>query len=335
LREVEERLWLPHQVADELLTCRLDVIHQKRKAYEDLRQSLDKFRAEIKKQMEELHRDRLVEAEDSLEEVRQACAKLATRLEEREDELPKLTSSPDEDEVWQVVDEIFADKVGGPYPLDKKKKVFEQGRKRYEKRIPPGYKDEEKNKKKEQGKERGNSNEERQFGDLIVWFQILDKAEETGKPIVFVTDDRKDDWWWRPHGKTLGPRSELVEEIYRRAGVRIYMYSTEQFLGEARRFLKQEVSDEVIDEVQELASSEDEAEDAIDWQKVGQALALVYGYDNLQSMEERSPLQEAQETQENFQSIGERSPLQEAQEYVENLQILLDIPTVRKFFGLD
>lgn len=88
-----------------------------------------------------------------------------------------------------------SDKVGGPYPLDKKKEAFEQGRKRYEKHIPPGYKDEEKNNKKGQGKEQGNSNEERRFGDLIVWVQILDKAEETGKPIVFVTDDRKEDWW--------------------------------------------------------------------------------------------------------------------------------------------
>lgn len=107
LRGVEERLWLPHQVADEYMTCRLDVIHQKRKAYEDLRKSLDEVQARVEKQMEELHRDRVVEAEDLLEDVRQACTKLAARLKEREDELPKLTSSPEEDEVWQVVDEIF------------------------------------------------------------------------------------------------------------------------------------------------------------------------------------------------------------------------------------
>jgi hypothetical protein len=249
---------------------------------------------------------------------------LAGHLEERKDELPELTSSPDEDEVWAVVDEIFAGRIGDPYTPEKKQKLLEEGKKRYEADIPSGYEDQKKG-------------GEEQFGDALLWFQILDKAEEAGKPLVFVSDDRKDDWWWRPHGKTLGPRFELVDEMYHRAGMRFYMYSTQRFLEEARWFLQQEVSDEVIDEVQELASLEDEAEDAIDWQKLGQALAQIHGYENVQNIGERSPLQEAQEAHENFQSIGERSPLQEAQEvqeYVENLRRLLNAPTVRKFFGL-
>lgn len=125
-----------------------------------------------------------------------------------------------------------------------------------------------------------------------------------------------------------------MDEIYHRAGVRFYMYPTKRFLEEARRFLQQEVSDEVIDEVQELASLEDDAEDAIDWQKLGQALAQIHGYENAQNIGERRPLQEAQEAHENFQSIGERSSLQEPQEYIETLRRLLNAPTMRKFFGL-
>jgi predicted nucleic acid-binding protein len=69
---IEERLWLPYQVAEEYISCRLDVIHEKRKAYEDLQKTLEEGQAKVAKQMQELHRDPVVEAEDLLEEVWQS-----------------------------------------------------------------------------------------------------------------------------------------------------------------------------------------------------------------------------------------------------------------------
>jgi hypothetical protein len=54
-----------------------------------------------------------------------------------------------------------------------------------------------------------------------------------------VTDDRKEAWWWKVHGKTIGPRQELVAEMHYRAGVCFYMYPVIRFLEHARRFLQQ------------------------------------------------------------------------------------------------
>ena len=137
LRGLKDRLWLPQQVAREFLDRRLDVIHGKRHSYETLRKYLDGARAEAERQLEGLHRDPITEAEDVLERVRNSLGELTDRLKEREGALPKETNSPEDDPIWRAVDELYAGKVGPPYPDDRKKKILEEGRKRYEARVPP------------------------------------------------------------------------------------------------------------------------------------------------------------------------------------------------------
>lgn len=262
LRGLKDRLWLPHQVASEFLDRRLGVIHNKRRSYETLREYLDGARAEAEQRLEGLHRDPITEAEDVLERVRDSLIELTDRLKEREADLPKETNSPEDDPVWRSVDELYAGKVGSPYPDDEKRKIFDEGRKRYEARVPPGYKDEDKSGREDNG----SAAEERAYGDLLVWLQILDEAEKREEPVVFVTDDRKEDWWWISHGKTVGPRPELVEEMRDRAGVAFHMYRPDRFMAEAsgRGVSAEAVSEEAIGEAQELLPLEEaSSEEAI------------------------------------------------------------------------
>ena len=247
LRAMEDRLWLPHQAADEFLTRRLDVIHARRKGYRDLLAGVAEARSEIEARANRLHRDPVVEAEDLLEGVRRSMDQLSAHLETRERVLPEESNSPEEDEVWRVVEEIFAGRVGGPYAPEQREKLLKEGQRRYESRVPPGYEDEGKDRQK--GKD--GSDAGRRFGDLVLWFQVLDKAEQENKPVVFVTDDRKEDWWWKSHGKTVGPRPELVEEMLLRAGVPFYMYRPDRFMAEAgeRGLVGEKVSADAIDEV--------------------------------------------------------------------------------------
>ena len=95
---------------------------------------------------------------------------------------------------------------------------------------------------------------------------MLDKAEQDELPILFVTNDQKEDWWWKSGGKVIGPRQELVEEMHRRAGVPFYMYQVDRFLEQAVTFLNQQVSKEAIQEAHELAvleAEEEEREEAL------------------------------------------------------------------------
>jgi hypothetical protein len=116
-------------------------------------------------------------------------------------------------------------------------------------RVPPGYKDEN----KKTVKRYGNLVLQDKYGDLVLWRQIIAKAKDEQKPIIFVTDDAKEDWWWVRQGNTLGPRPELVTEVKAETGKSFYMYSSDRFMTFARDYLQIEIEQDAVDEVQEVA----------------------------------------------------------------------------------
>lgn len=75
--------------------------------------------------------------------------------------------------------------------------------------------------------------------------------------MILVTDDRKDDWWLKIDGKTIGPRPELLQEIYMRAGVTFYMYSADPFMKYAGKYLRHKVEKKAIDEVREVRKEDE------------------------------------------------------------------------------
>ncbi|WP_204277464.1 PIN-like domain-containing protein, partial [Escherichia coli] len=60
-----------------------------------------------------------------------------------------------------------------------------EGEDRYAKKIPPGYKDAKK-----------DAGEFDKYGDLIIWKDMIGKAKADKRPILFISDDAKEDWWW-------------------------------------------------------------------------------------------------------------------------------------------
>lgn len=74
------------------------------------------------------------------------------------------------------------------------------------------------------------------------------------KDVIFVTDDDKDDWWQTLKGKTIGLHPELINEITREGEVdRFYAYNTGSFLKYANEQLHTKVTEETIEEVNEVA----------------------------------------------------------------------------------
>jgi hypothetical protein len=73
------------------------------------------------------------------------------------------------------------------------------------------------------------------------------------KAVLLVTADRKEDWWWREKGKTVGPRPELIREAQRVGKIDLFwMYSPVQFLENAKRFTKAQVSDSLVKELSQV-----------------------------------------------------------------------------------
>jgi hypothetical protein len=79
---------------------------------------------------------------------------------------------------------------------------------------------------------------------------MIDKAKGSKKPIVFITDERKEDWIWRVKGRDLGPRPELVEEMNAEAGQGFHLYSPATFVRHAKAEKGGEIDADVLAELQ-------------------------------------------------------------------------------------
>jgi hypothetical protein len=104
-------------------------------------------------------------------------------MEEMEAELAKGKTAHAtlvrEDPIRERVTSIFDGRVGDPMTEDEFKKTCEEGAERYSKRIPPGFKDQDKP-------------EPNCYGDFIIWVQLLEHATRLKRSVLFVTDDIKD-----------------------------------------------------------------------------------------------------------------------------------------------
>ncbi len=241
LQRLETRLWVPHQAALEYQRNRLDVISAQRQAYDQIELLLGDTHKRLETQLNSYRRHPLINVDALLRSVASAFKSQSKMLAKAREKHPDLLG---EDPVRETLTKLLDGKVGPPYSEAKLKEIFRDGAERYRKSIPPGYRDA----KSKEG--------ERAFGDLVLWLQVIDKAEKDKTPIVIVTDDVKEDWWWRHEGKIVGPHPELVAEIRERADVDFYMYVSDQFMKYARQFLKEEVDQGAIDEVREVRAQE-------------------------------------------------------------------------------
>lgn len=241
LTQISDRLWIPHQVAFEYQENRLSAIAGQVKVYDEISQILQNTQKNLENSLSREHLS--LDVETLLEKVKIAFAEIEEDLDQHRQQHPDLFNN---DHIRDTITTIFNGKVGGPYSQDELTKFYRAGDERYENKIPPGYED----RKKDGVKRYGNLILKDKYGDLIAWFQIIDKAKSENKPMIFVTDDTKEDWWWIAQGKTVGPRPELITEIKNRADVSFYIYTPRSFMLYAGDYLEIEVTDEIADEVQ-------------------------------------------------------------------------------------
>ncbi len=220
LDNISDRIWLSNQAAKEYFQRRRSVIQDQADAYSSFVRTLDKSRKDLAA---------LFSKHSSSDEVKGIMAQLdKAYLNAQEDieVVEKIQPNFLEDDVILTrLTKLFNGKVGDAYSneeLSKLKKVFDE---RIDNRIPPGFKDKDK------------KGPERRYADILIWYQILDKAKELGKSVILITDDLKEDWWQMHNNDTVGPRPELIAEARDVAGVRFHMYSSELFISYAAKHL--------------------------------------------------------------------------------------------------
>lgn len=209
--KIKSKLFLTHHVGLEFHRNRYNVFSDQEEIYKKYISQFRNIRKELTDTNIHPHLSQSIE-----EELINVLDKVE---EDLTSSLNKYNRISGDDMIYNKVSQLFQGRIGKGYELNQLEIIIKEGADRYRRKVPPGFKD-------DNTKENDNK-----YGDFIIWKQLIDLAKEHNSPIIFITDEKKEDWWWKTkNGKVISPRPELVEEMFSIAGVDFLMYSLNSFL---------------------------------------------------------------------------------------------------------
>lgn len=212
---LKSSLWIPYQVGLEFHRNRLDVELSAQDVYDllikDQEVALDKARDRL----------RQLRAHPTISVAKELAALDMFSTDFRARMAAARAAHPSDEIAGAVarLTQLLDGRVGDKWKSEQFAALRKEGEDRYAKKIPPGYKDAKK-----------DTGELDKFGDLIIWKDMIAKAKADKRPIIFISDDAKEDWWWIHRGRKLGPRPELIEEFKAESGQDFHIYEFSQFL---------------------------------------------------------------------------------------------------------
>ncbi len=232
--EINDKIWIPFQVAKEFHANRIETIRDQKNAYTRIISEIEKrISGFVSGELIKYTRHSRIDVSEVVSILEDSKNKIVLLLKNQEENHPNFLN---EDPIYLRLEKLFDDKIGNEFSDESLAKIYEIGSERYASSIPPGYED---------SKKSGNE----KYGDLIIWNEILNFAKENSLPfIIFVTDDAKEDWWVITSGQKLSLRYELIEEIYKSSHTKIHAYDSSSFLKYAKQFLSSSISQNSIDE---------------------------------------------------------------------------------------
>ena len=191
----EKRLIVPGQVAREFANNRPNKL-------KEVFQQLSRKRNGL--QSASIGKYPLLEGLSEYKELLKLESKLNEKIVEYRKKIGEITSKMKawnwDDPVSLVYRSVFSKDVVLDIKL-KEDKIKEELSYRFLHKIPPGFKD-------------GNKEDEG-MGDFLIWKTILHIGEERKLDLIFVSGDEKTDWYHRVEKQGLYPRFELVSEYQR------------------------------------------------------------------------------------------------------------------------
>jgi len=238
---------LPYQVAFEFHKNRRSTIRKQVQIYDDASELVELHKKQLVDSLLKLGKHSVIDINAINSLIKKYSDKITKGLKEQKKNHPDLEKK---DAINDKIAELFEGKVSSKFSDDVLKQVYKEGKDRYDKKVPPGYAD---------YKDKKNNDENSLFGDLIIWKQLFEIAKEKRSNIIFVTDDRKEDWWLKVDGKTIGPRPELYKEFSSQTdSKRILIYNAEQFITYGGKHSSISIQRKVINEINTLMLKDDE-----------------------------------------------------------------------------
>lgn len=262
-RTLGGRFWIPEHVMVEYLKNRVSAISKTNKVpapVTDLKKALEALKDAARSPY-------LISLDNDVKDTVDSLLKL---LEDVKRHHPHQHSGRvDNDSILNAV-RMFG--LGDTPTVLERETIFDTANARFRMKTPPGYRDSKK--------------DENSHGDYLVWWQTLKHATKHGVPVIFVTDDKKEDWWEKNGSELTGPRLELIREFKRETGQKYLQYTTEGFLQNATLHLPvAQFTTEEIQNVRNLLRTKELPKKYLDFTWVNDDLSVQEFIDELQDLE--------------------------------------------------
>nr|WP_231712548.1 PIN domain-containing protein [Vineibacter terrae] len=229
------RVWVPHTVCLEFLNGWREVDTTSRELYRRLQDELKKFANSYGKICEQNVDHHVLDTKEEKKKFDSFVRKRCQFLQKQSKEHP---SREEGEAVLERVADAIGDNIGQEPSQENFKRWAAEAKERFGKKIPPGYKDNDK---------RGDA----AYRDYYIWKELIQVAEQRHLPVIFITDDSKEDWYLRIEGKTVGPRPELVNEFKHLTSQAYYSYPFRKFVETSGKYISSTLSQEAFDEIKQ------------------------------------------------------------------------------------
>ena len=236
-RILSDRIWMTHQAVREYHRNRLRIISRQIKNYDRSIKRLKDQQKQIADDLESAVHPYIPNAEQYVSDLSIIVSKILETLKSEKD---TYSNYKKEDPILDSLSSIFEDRIGFAFDDGALTEILSLADKRNQLRIPPGFEDQ------------ADKDGIYKYGDYFIWRQLIDHSKNEKIPLIFVTAEKKVDWWRKVDGEIISPRPELIEEFLDKCGQSCYIYNIAQFMKFANKYLKKNVKNDAINKIKDV-----------------------------------------------------------------------------------
>lgn len=227
----KENIYVPYIVALEFNFNKSDVKYDNKKSIAAIDETINDIKTMLSESQNKLSKILLT---DQLNKIKIHSNEYVQKLNKDLIRIKETDRQKKDHETYNSLIEAISTKIGEKPTQSLIDSIEKEGITRYENKIAPGYEDE---KNKKGSRHFDEITYQRKYGDLLIWKDIIEKAKELRKKrVVFVTDDgtsgKKSDLFYKINGNTIGPKIEMMDELYKESHADLYILRNEYFVSE-------------------------------------------------------------------------------------------------------